>query len=206
MNFGDLGSLTYRQAAVTLLEAGYVHFASGDWSLAFENPRKTHVLKITPFDPAYLVFANLCKENPHRNLPQIQSIILLRRNGFIVQTPKYATRDRADQQGFIDALKSALTEGETADFELDILCRILREGLQQADNLPYFSSMDWNPDNVLFDGETPKFVDAFNIGGSRITERLDRGDAVDLDEQAVADFLTIPFHCPFLSPIDGPLI
>ena len=69
-----LGSLTYRQAALALLDAGYVHFASGDWSLVFYNPEANHVLKITPYDPAYLVFANLCKEHPHPNLPHIQSI------------------------------------------------------------------------------------------------------------------------------------
>ena len=146
----------------------------------------------------YLVFANLCKENPHPNLPQIQSITLLLRNGFIVQTPKYATRDRQEQQEFLDALRSAFIEHETADFELNVLCRILREGLQQAENLPYFSGIDWNPENVLFDGTTPKFVDAFNISGSQITKRLDKGDPVDLNEMELADFLSIPYHCPFL--------
>ncbi len=194
----NLESLTYRQAARALLDEGYTQLASGDWSLVFETPHADNVVKITPFDPAYLTFARLCRENPHRNLPQIRSIVMLQRNGFTVETPKYAKRDRKEYQGFLDMLRSALEEDEATDSEIGLLCHILREGLRQADSLPYFAGMDWNPDNILFDGTTPKFVDAFNIGGSQITERLEKGDSVDLDEQAIADFLTIPYHRPFL--------
>ena len=194
----NLESLTYRQAARALLDKGYTQIASGDWSLVFKAPHADNVVKITPFDPAYLIFARLCRENPHRNLPQIRSIVLLQRNGFIVEMPRYAKREREEHLGFLEMLRSALEKNETANSEISLLCRILRQGLQQASNLPYFAGIDWNLDNILFDGTTPKFVDPFNIGGSKITERLERGDSVDLDEQAVADFLTIPYHCPFL--------
>ena len=78
-----------------------------------------------------------------------------------------------------------------------MLCRIIRQGQQEASGLAYFDGVDWNPDNVLFDGNTPKFVDAYNIRGSQITACLERGDPVDLDDESVADFLTIPFHSPF---------
>ena len=192
----NLGSLTYRQATLALLEAGYVHFASGDWSLVFHQPGTNHILKISPYDPAYLVFANLCSEHPHPNLPHIQSIPLLQRNGFVVETPRCSARNRQKQQGFLDSLRSAFEERETSDIKLKALSRILREGLKQAETLPYFSGIDWNPKNVLFDGSTPKFVDAFNISGSQITKRLDKGDPVDLNEIELADFLTIPYHCP----------
>ncbi len=193
----DLESLTYRQAAYAFLDAGYTQLASGDWSLVFLTPHADHVVKLTPFDPAYLIFARLCRENPHTNLPQIRSIISLQRNGFVVETPRYFKREREKQQGFLDVLKATLEEDKTADPEIDQLGCILRKGLRQADNLPYFAGMDWNPDNVLFDGDIPKLVDAFNICGSNITQRLEKGDPVNLGDQAVADFLTIPYHCPF---------
>ncbi len=63
--------------------------------------------------------------------------------------------------------------------------------------MPYFAGgIDWNPENVLFEGTRPILVDAFNIKGSAIVALLEKGEPVELDEQGVRDFLSIPYHRP----------
>ena len=186
--------LTYQHAVRVLLDSGYTLLASGDWSLVFQMPDHERVVRITPYDPANLVFAELCASNPHPNLPQVLSIRQLQRNGFVVEMPKYQRRECHEQQTFLDLVQYAMASADASTCELGSLCRIMEAGLRQAEALPYFDGMDWNPENVVFDGTTPKFVDAFNIRGSRITALLKEGEPVDLDAETVADFLSIPFH------------
>ena len=193
----NLERMTYREAVQALVDAGYTHLASGDWSLVFQIPDADRVVRITPYDPAHLIFAELCVQFPHPNLPQILSIKRLQRNCFLVEMPRYASEEIERQQAFLDRLKSTMANRNAADSELADLCSILEIGIQRTDRLPYSDGIDWNPENVLSDGSNPKFVDAFSSGGTHITARLEKGEPVELDEEAVADFLSIPFHSPY---------
>ncbi len=189
----DLEKLTYREALVVLVDAGYQHLATGDWSVVFAATTSDQVVKISPFDPAFLEFAHMCWERPHHYLPRIESIGRLKRSGFIVTMPRYERRP-SEAAIFLNRLK-AVAEGAPAK-ELEDLWEILQKGLTRCASIPYFQGVDWNPENVLFEGDTPKFVDPYNVSGSTIAGCLRRGEPVELHEQAIEDFLSIPFHSP----------
>ena len=157
---------------------GYRHLATGDWSLVFQAPCRDLVLKISPYDPSYLLFARVCMVNRHKNLPQVHEIGQLERSGFFVTMPRYTPVAAEQGPHFLASLKAAVDSPLDADPELSKLIQILSRGLLMCADIPYFSGIDWNPANVLLNGATPKFIDAFNVSGSSIMELLNQGKPV----------------------------
>ena len=93
---------------------------------------------------------------------------------------KYSPLDPEKGRKFLAAVRSAMASPQDANPELLDLSQILSNGLLLCSDIPYFSGIDWNPENVLLDGTTPKFIDGFNVSGSSIVELLNQGMSVEL--------------------------
>lgn len=69
----DWGSLSHRQVMAELIERGWVPCGLGDWAVGLRSPQGTHVARVSPFDPAYTAFVELCARCAgNRWLPSIE--------------------------------------------------------------------------------------------------------------------------------------
>jgi hypothetical protein len=66
-------SLSHRQVLAELIEAGWVPCGACDWAVALRSPEGTLVARVSPFDPAYRAFVDLCRGCPrNRWLPRVE--------------------------------------------------------------------------------------------------------------------------------------
>ena len=190
----NLAGLTFDDAWRRLAENGYQRIAEGDWAYVYTSPDAWRVIRITPYDPAYLLFVYTCWSCPHANLPVHSALIRLAGSGYAVEMPRYTHGDVTLRAGFIAALQAAMDAPENRS-ELAALALTLQSGLvlgQQT--VPYFGGIDWNLDNVLLAGLTPKVVDGFMQNGSVITDSIDCGAALTLTPVEIDGFLQIPYY------------
>lgn len=181
--------------AIRHLEANsYQRLAEGDWAYVYQAPNPSRVVRITPYDPAYLLFMRTCWMFPHRNLPSYCALIRLAGSGYAVEMPCYAPGDRSLRADFLAALEAAMV-AESDQSELAFLAQILKRGIAAGKLLvPYFFGLDTNIDNVMLAGRTPILVDGFGQAGAIITEGLAKGLPLELNQAEIESFLTIPFH------------
>lgn len=190
----NLAGLTYADACLQLEENGYERIAEGDWAYVYTSPDTSRVIRITPYDPAYLLFVYTCWSRRHANLPVHSALIRLVGSGYAVEMPRYMPGDETLRAGFIAALQAAMNAEERSS-ELAALAQTLRRGLDLGQQtVPYFGGIDWNPDNVMLDGDTPKFVDGFMQNGSAIAKDMDHGAALALTQAEIDSFLQIPYY------------
>ncbi len=68
----DLHRLSSWRAARAAAESGgWVLAATGDWSWLYRSPEGDQAWRITPFDPAFRAFANVCRTSTNPHLPRI---------------------------------------------------------------------------------------------------------------------------------------
>ena len=84
-----LNGLDYDTACERLEENGYQRIAEGDWAYVYQSPESTRVVRITPYDPAYLLFVHTCWMFPQPNLPAHQALVRLSGSGYAVEMPRY---------------------------------------------------------------------------------------------------------------------
>lgn len=191
----SLKSLDYDGACSKLERSGYLHLADGDWARVFRSPDAPKVVRITPYDPAYRAFAECCLEHPHPNLPKITNFTCLDKKGYAVELPMFTAGELANRQQFLGEIKDALNNGSPRNLRLTALCQIISEGLNIGRRIvPYFAGIDWNVDNIMFDGDVPILTDAFYQDGPTITARLKNQEKLDLSEEDIQAFLKIPFQ------------
>ena len=181
----SLEYLDYDDACSKLTEAGYFHLADGDWAQVFKAPSAPRVIRVTPYDPAYRVFAESCVNHPHLNLPTLGHIVPLAKFGYAVELPLYEKGSPSDGQQFLDVLKLSL-EGKKPPKDIPVmeLARILSEALTAGHRtVPHFAGIDWNVDNVMFLGGTPILIDAFYQDGPTITAKLKNCEEVEINEE-----------------------
>jgi hypothetical protein len=193
-NWTQLHGLDYDDACVCLESNGYKRIAEGDWAYVYEAPDTSCVVRVTPYDPAYLLFVHTCWTFPHANLPSYHALIRLAGPGYAVEMPRYVAGDMSLRKDFLDALKATMVSGEDSS-ELASLAQIFKRGIAAGKILvPYFEGMDWNLENILLDGGIPKVVDGFCQAGAIITDSIAKGVSLELNRSEIESFLTIPFH------------
>lgn len=190
----NLQGLDFDDACRHLESHGCQRIAEGDWAYVYHVPDTARVVRITPYDPAYLLFVHTCWTFPHENLPSYYAIIRLAGPGYAVEMPRYAPEDISLRENFLVALEVAMVaEGDRS--ELTSLCQILKRGIAAGKLLvPYFFGLDTNIDNVMLEGRTPKLVDGFGQAGAIITEGIAKRVPLELNQAEIESFLTIPFH------------
>lgn len=188
-------NLTFDDACTRFISEDYIHIASGDWAVLFQSPEKDSVIRITPYDPAYKLFAETVLTSYHPNLPAISSITCMKKSAYAVEMPLYQTGPEELRVEFLNRVKAAMESGEGLNSNLSRLGTILRAGLEKGfKDIPYFAGMDWNPENVMFNGSVPVLIDAYYQKGEEITRLARNGDATLLSTEELESFFIIPFH------------
>jgi hypothetical protein len=165
-----LAELNHREAAGWLLADGWNVCGVGDWATVWRSPDGELAARVSPFEPAYEVFARLCRAlagNPL--LPRVELDAPLEGGGrltvmeFLAPTEAGRTKEmwrRWDAAAPDDPATAVRREAERLDAEA-------------AETVPYWGGLDRNPGNVMAapDGSV-KLVDLFYANGKRIYAEL----------------------------------
>lgn len=158
-----LAALNHREAAARLLADGWNVCGVGDWATVWRSPDGELAARVSPFEPAYAVFVQLCRTLPGNPLlPRIDLDSPLEGGGritvleFLVPTDagKAAeVRQRWEDAGADDPVAAVRAEAE-------------RFSAEAAEAIPYWGGLDRNPSNVMATpaGE-PRLVDLFYAEG-----------------------------------------
>jgi hypothetical protein len=199
------------ELALRLFEsAGWRRIGLGDWSWVLASPDGRTAARITPFDPAYRMFAENCRTGAaNRYLPAIDRIVPLRRDGYIVFMERLYPADPSDVAAFCAALGIASDSGAPppaekvfvpdADFDaVRVRVRLLLD--EGARRFRLWGGCDLNPKNVMRDERgCLKLLDPVFIRGKAICDAILEGrrDALaDFTRPQLEDFLCIPVFAP----------
>jgi hypothetical protein len=197
---------TARQALALLEQAGPRQIGVGDWSWVLVDKSGAWAARVTPFDPAYRMYAEKCLSRPPLCwLPHLTNIIPLRRDGYVVVMERLWPADQDIALAFCaglgigcdssDAPGKSFEGADDADLiELrGLVQQLLSEG---ARRFKLWGGSDIRPGNVMVDARGQlKLVDPLFLRGQAIVEALrdGRGDLLtDFSRCQIEDFLTIP--------------
>ncbi|TDE94900.1 hypothetical protein EXU48_08930 [Occultella glacieicola] len=159
----------HRQAHAHLVRAGWSVCGVGDWAVTLRSPDGTLAARVSPFDPAYPVFVDLCRRlEGTAQLPRVEADLPLPGGGqltimeFLLPAPAdVAERVRASWAAGDDPELAAVRR---AAEDLDATAR--RE-------VPWWDGIDLNPGNVMraLDGRIV-LVDVFCLDGAALYAAL----------------------------------
>jgi hypothetical protein len=211
-------ALPHLRAEATASEAreaferdGWGLIGTGDWSWVFADPSGRRAARITPFDPAYRMFADLCLAGPANPfLPPIETVLRLVRIGYVVVMARLLPADQdaaerfcralgiANDTGYAPPQGAALADphGDIADLRLRLRA-LLAQG---AERFTLWGGSDVRPANILSDGSGQlKLIDPVFVRGKAIVEAIAKGEREtlrDFTRSQLEDFLTIPVFEP----------
>lgn len=153
---------SYRQVLVDLVTSGWTPCGIGDWAYGLRSPTGLLAARVSPFDPAYGAFVELCRrvpDNPY--LPRIELTCQLDGGGSLVVMEfllpagnKEHAALAADWQGGAEAeLRTVRREADAVDAEY-------------RERQPWWDGIDFNRGNVrrAIDGR-PVLIDIFCLDG-----------------------------------------
>lgn len=202
---------TASEARLAFERDGWRLIGTGDWSWVFADPSDAWAARITPFDPAYRMFADFCRAGPpNAFLPHIENVLPLARDGYVVVMARLFPADEDAAERFCRALGIANDSGYSPpqgapmdDASGDIaalrgrLCVLLAQGAQR---FTLWGGSDIRPGNILADGAGQlKLIDPVFVRGKAIVAAIASGerDALrDFSRSQLEDFLTIPVFPP----------
>ena len=203
---------TADEARAILSAAGWWELGTGDWAWVLASPDDSLAARVTPFDPAFRLFAEAClKGPPNRFLVRVDELVPLRRQGYVVVMERLrpATEDRAHQLAAALAVRSGPGSvplgGSGANLAddpdvVDLRHRIGDLVAEGAQRFRLWGGADIKPGNVLqtTDGQL-RITDPVFVRGLDILEAISdgRGDMlVDFSRADLQDFLRIPAFPP----------
>ena len=190
--------------AIRALEAeGWRQVATGDWSWVLVSPDGALAARVSPWDAAYRMHAELCQRVANPYLQRVDAILPLGALGHVVVMERLwpAPEDRA--AAFCAALKPAGDSGwqapegaDAAEFAADAAVAALRthvlDMVRRGESLPFWGGMDVRTGNVMADAAGQlKLVDPVFVAGRKIAEAIasrDREALLALPAGAVAAF------------------
>jgi hypothetical protein len=217
MALPDFSALTAAQAIAALERLGWTPSATGDWSWVLISPDGAQAARVTPWDDAYRMHAELCVRTPGPHLQRVDAILPLGSLGHVVVMERLWPAPDAVAAAFCAALDVAGDSGWRPPEGVDggayagdpavasLRARVLALAAQ-CTPMPFWGGLDVRPGNVMVDAAgTPKLIDPAFVAGRKIVEAIanrDREQLLRLPDGAVAAFLTIPVF----SEGPGPLI
>ena len=203
----DFASLTAGQGIAALEAKGWTQLSAGDWSWVLLSPGETQVARVSPWDAAYRLHAELCRRRPIRYVQRVDAILPLGAVGHVVVMERLWPAPDAEAAAFCVALGVESDSGwrpsestETSAFDHDPALNDLRAHLRELERLgaalPFWGGFDTRPGNVMRDGDgVLKLVDPAFVSGPKIIaaiEGRDRSSLSKLPPGAVAAFFNIP--------------
>lgn len=180
-----LGQSEFLEAIRTLEDARYVEIGRGDWSRTFRRGDELEVVRLTPYDPAFRLFAEAQLADPVDGFIAVHAVLPLGPTGFATVM---AFGERVDQEAarrFCDALP------------LPVETRIDALVAEGRNRWTFFGGRDVHPGNVL---RTDRLVltDPVFIDGPRLRTAI-----LEADVDALAGFdiceLRAFSHLPFFA-------
>ncbi|CAM3484603.1 hypothetical protein OCAE111667_12175 [Occultella aeris] len=164
-----LAGQDHRQAHAHLVRNGWNVCGVGDWAVTLRSPDGLLAARVSPFDPAYPVFVDLCRRLPDSaHLPRVESDVALEGGGqltimeFLLPAP----------DGVAEQVRTSWDARE--DLELDAV----RQAAEDLDatarrTVPWWDGLDTNPGNIMqaLDGRTV-LVDVFCMDGAALYAAL----------------------------------
>lgn len=184
ISFEDLRDLPHREAAGRLLADGWNVCGLGDWATVWRSPDGGLVARVSPFEPAYGVFVELCRSLPdHPLLPEIAFDAPLAGGGRVTVLEFLLPAE----QGEADAVVRRWADAAQDDPITVVRQTAERLDAEAARSVPFWGGLDHNPGNVLRNAAgDPKLVDLFYAAGLKIYQAL-REDPARIAEAFPAD-------------------
>jgi hypothetical protein len=167
--------LSHRQVLAELVGGGWVPCGVGDWAVALRSPEGTVVARVSPFDPAYSAFVDLCRECVgNRWLPGVELAADLEGGGSVVFLEFVAPVDHAVAEQVAEQWR---TGSGDAEFEQ------VRRAAQMIDagyrkSTPWWDGFDLNDDHIrrAADGRLV-LIDVFCMDGASLYSKILEGVA-----------------------------
>ncbi|THV41468.1 hypothetical protein [Glycomyces buryatensis] len=168
--FAELHGLSHREVASRLVLNGWSVCGVGDWATAWRSPEGFQVARVSPFELAYGVFVDLCRDlDGHALLPRIDFDAPLRGGGRVTVMEFLRPAEEPEV--------AAVTERWEAGAADDPVGAVRLEAERLSDKaesvIPYWGGVDLNPGNIMVDlsGQV-KLVDLFFSAGHLIFSGL----------------------------------
>ncbi|MEU4362398.1 hypothetical protein [Promicromonospora sp. NPDC023987] len=164
--FETFHHLSHREAAGRLLADGWNVCGVGDWATVWRSPEGTQVARVSPFEPAYEIFVNLCRSLAgHPLLPRIDVDTPLAGGGRLTAMEFLLPVDAAEANGVVERWAAALPDDPISE----VRRRAEQLDAEAATSVPFWGGLDHNPGNVMKNasGEV-KLVDLFYAAGLEI--------------------------------------
>ncbi|MDR7382280.1 hypothetical protein [Promicromonospora iranensis] len=165
-SFETLRDLPHRDVAGRLLADGWNVCGTGDWATVWRSPEGTLVARVSPFEPAYGIFVDLCRRlEGHPLLPRIAFDAALAGGGRLTVMEFLLAADPAEAEGVVERWVAA-----SPDDPISEVRRVAEQlDAEAATSVPFWGGLDHNPGNVMKNaaGEL-KLVDLFYAAGLEI--------------------------------------
>lgn len=183
-DFDALRDLPHRAAAGILLAEGWNVCGLGDWATVWRSPDGTLVARVSPFEPAYGVFVELCRSLPgHPLLPRVEFDAPLAGGGRVTVLEFLTPVEPAEAGAVVERWDAAAPD--------DPITAVRRKAEQldaeAARSVPFWGGLDHNPGNVLRNAAGHLvLVDLFYAAGLEIYRVL-REDPAKIAEAIPAE-------------------
>ncbi|MFC4336975.1 hypothetical protein [Salininema proteolyticum] len=171
--FEDLEGLSHRDASVRLASAGWNVCGLGDWATVWRSPEGLRAARVSPCEPAYGVFTDLCRALPGNELLPVIDVDVALDGGGRFTAMEFM---RPVEAGAAADLKERWERAADGDPVSEVRRAAERLNAEAERSIPYWGGLDLNPGNIMADaaGE-PRFVDLFFADGERIFQALMAG-------------------------------
>ncbi|MFD6177872.1 MULTISPECIES: hypothetical protein [unclassified Isoptericola] len=184
---------------------------TGDWAWVLASPDGSLAARVTPFDPAYRLFADEFAARPHPLVVRIDDVVPLRHRGYVVVMERLHPADEGRALGLVkslgitsatDAAPSDDVPADLADHPDVVDLRRRIEDLLAAGARRYrlWGGADIRPGHILqaADGGL-RLTDPVFVHGPTVFESIRDGRADrlgDFSRADLEDFLRIPAFEP----------
>ncbi|MCK9795335.1 hypothetical protein M1843_16415 [Isoptericola sp. 4D.3] len=202
---------TADRARALLESAAWTLVGTGDWAWVLASPDGSLAARVTPFDPAFRLFADACLAGPPNPfLVRVDDVVPLRHEGYVVVMERLHPADEDRAQGLVASLgvvsaTDSPPPGATADLAdhpdvVDLRRRIEDLLAEGARRFRLWGGADIRPGNILqtADGRL-RLTDPLFVHGPTVFESIRDGRADllgDFSRADLEDFLRIPAFVP----------
>jgi hypothetical protein len=164
--FEGMRGMPWRDVAGRLLGTGWNVCGMGDWATVWRSPDGAQVARVSPFEPAYEVFVDLCRcLEGHPLLPGIDVDVPLEGGGRLTVMEFLLPVDSIEA----DVVARRWAAAAPGDPITEVRREAERLNAEAGMSIPFWGGLDSNPRNVMKDlsGEV-KLVDLFYAEGKEI--------------------------------------